>query len=296
MQRYAAFGLTLESAVPFPELSRTEHSAQVCISLAPEQWQEPQEDAELPPIVVRPGLTRFVWREVGAFDVRDGARIQVAASPDADARLLRAGILGPAMAALLQQRGRLVLHASVLSIDGRAVALLGDSGAGKSTLAAALSARGHCMLADDIAAIEVTADAIHVYAALPLCKLNPDAMRALGEDPLDFALVDGDDAKRVRPVTPPADTMDAHPLAALLVLATGDAVGITPIEPPAAFLEILRFSYGITWMHELSGPADLPKRAELARRLPVFRLSRTNDLTDLPTLATAVEHCIRACS
>jgi hypothetical protein len=152
------------------------------------------------------------------------------------------------------------------------------------------------MLADDIAAIDVSAEAIHAYAALPQCKLNPDAMRALGEDPLDFAPVDGDDAKRMHPVAPPADARDAHPLAALLVLATGDAVGITPIEPAAALLEILRYSYGIAWMHEVSGPADLPKRAELARRLPVFRLSRTTDLTDLPALATAVEHCIRACS
>src|SRR6185437_8241442 len=61
--------------------------------------------------------------------------------------------MGPVQAILWHQRGLLPLHASAISVNGKAVALAGPSGVGKSTLAAALVGN-HAVLADDICIID----------------------------------------------------------------------------------------------------------------------------------------------
>jgi serine kinase of HPr protein (carbohydrate metabolism regulator) len=60
---------------------------------------------------------------------------------------------------LLQQRGRLVLHASAVTVDLGVVAFMGGPGWGKSTMAAAMYARGHSIVADDVTAVR--ADKAH---------------------------------------------------------------------------------------------------------------------------------------
>jgi hypothetical protein len=63
-------------------------------------------------------------------------------------------LAGPIQAVLWHQRGLLPLHASVVVIEGRAVALCGDGAAGKSTLAAVLAAQGYHVIADDIGVVD----------------------------------------------------------------------------------------------------------------------------------------------
>jgi ABC-type glutathione transport system ATPase component len=75
---------------------------------------------------------------VGAFLVRGGREIMIDAVPGVDARTLRLSLLGPALALVLHQRGRFVLHASTVAVAGSAIAFLGEKGWGKSTIAAAL--------------------------------------------------------------------------------------------------------------------------------------------------------------
>lgn len=68
---------------------------------------------------------------------------------------LAQGLLAAEMAMNLQValgwRRHLLLHASVVERDGRAVVMTGESGAGKSTLAALLMARGWRLLGDEFA-------------------------------------------------------------------------------------------------------------------------------------------------
>ena len=63
---------------------------------------------------------------------------------------LRTFLLGPALAVLLHQRGRLVLHAGAVAVNGRVAAFLGGPSWGKSTTTAALDRRGHGIMADDV--------------------------------------------------------------------------------------------------------------------------------------------------
>lgn len=63
-------------------------------------------------------------------------------------------LLGPIIGYVLRRLGRLVLHASSFTVNGRAIAILGSAGAGKSTTAAAFAQRNLPILADDVTALE----------------------------------------------------------------------------------------------------------------------------------------------
>jgi energy-coupling factor transporter ATP-binding protein EcfA2 len=65
-------------------------------------------------------------------------------------------LLGTVFGILLHQRERIVLHASAVRVNGKAVLFCGSSGQGKSTLAAALTQRGYPLITDDVCAITVT--------------------------------------------------------------------------------------------------------------------------------------------
>jgi energy-coupling factor transporter ATP-binding protein EcfA2 len=68
---------------------------------------------------------------------------------------LSAILTGPIQAVLWHQRGLLPLHASVVVINGRAVALCSPAAAGKSTLAAVLAGQGYHVIADNICVVDV---------------------------------------------------------------------------------------------------------------------------------------------
>ena len=106
-------------------------------------------------VEVSAGVVRLAWPGVGRFRVRQGRDVLIHPAGDADEQVLRLFLLGPVLAVLLHQRGRLVLHASGVALDGCAVAFLGGSGWGKSTLAGLLHRRGHRFLTDDVLPVDV---------------------------------------------------------------------------------------------------------------------------------------------
>lgn len=88
-----------------------------------------------------PGILRML--------ILEGREIRFEPDADADAADLPVFLSGTGLGILMHQRKRLVLQASAISVNGRAVLFCGRSGAGKSTLAVALSGLGHPILADD---------------------------------------------------------------------------------------------------------------------------------------------------
>src|SRR5690348_8122758 len=174
MYRYTAYGMTVRSDCPLPEL----------------QEAEPRSDSDVAFARRRIDLSRacgrdhstLLWATRGdvclryaqtaTFRIRNGSEIQVEPFDGADDRAVRLLLLGPALAVLLHQRGLLVLHASAVSFGKSVAAFVGEKGEGKSTLAAALHARGHPLVADDLVAVELDDRSIaRVRAGFPQLKL-----------------------------------------------------------------------------------------------------------------------------
>ena len=107
-------------------------------------------------------LIRLPWDV--AFLVEDGRSIIYEAKGGIDNLDLRLFLLNMPWLALAMQRGLLPLHASAVAHGEEVHAFTAPSGGGKSTLAAALSARGHALFADDILLLEpVRSDEVYCY-------------------------------------------------------------------------------------------------------------------------------------
>lgn len=151
---YSVFGLRLRSEFALPELLSSD-AAVPAIKIA-------IGDAGPPLRPTRPGpifhadieCYRHEVRDTARYLVRDGREIIVAPFGGNLAKI-RDFLLGTGLAVICHQRGLLPVHASTVAIDGAAVAFVGDSGSGKSTLAAIFHERGHGVLHDDLAVIDL---------------------------------------------------------------------------------------------------------------------------------------------
>jgi hypothetical protein len=139
----------------------------------------------------------------GCFDVEpSGRRVVITVTPGLPKADLMAYLTGHVMGCVLRLRGLTCLHAAVVNIKGRAIALMGPKGSGKSTLAAALAERGYPVLTDDIAAISEDDGGIRVASAYPRLRLWPDSQQfvpGLSLDALPRVLSTMD--KRYQPLT-----------------------------------------------------------------------------------------------
>jgi len=94
--------------------------------------------------------------------------------PEAAPLPLAQGLLAAEMGMNLQmalgQRRYLLLHASVVERDGRALLMTGISGAGKSTLAALLGARGWRLMGDEFALVDPGTGSVHAFPRLVSLK------------------------------------------------------------------------------------------------------------------------------
>jgi hypothetical protein len=127
----------------------------------------------------------------GRILVRNGNEITVEPEASPASSNLCAILSGPIQAVLWHQRELLPLHASVVVIRGRAIALCGDVAAGKSTLAAMLTAQGHDAIADDVCVVDMRNDAeASVWPGCTRLQLWSDALNELGvaTDGLERAL------------------------------------------------------------------------------------------------------------
>jgi hypothetical protein len=86
------------------------------------------------------------------------------------------------LAALLRNRGLLVLHANAVQTPDGVVVIAGESGSGKSTTLAALLRRGCRMLSDDVTALRPGAapGLIDVVPGAVQIQLTQDAAEGLG--------------------------------------------------------------------------------------------------------------------
>ena len=300
---YHAYGLNFVSQLEIPELETAAPDAtpdaRIQISQAPipisESGFEVDED----------GAVRLNFSIVGSFRIRGGDLIEIEPLPEIDADTLRMPLLGAAMAVLLQQRGLFSLHASAVAIDGRAAIFIGDKGQGKSTMSSMLYGRGHEIISDDIAVIDVAStcsddsgdEMLWVRPGFPQFKLVPDALKAAlnherDEMPAVSPLVDKRAVRlRERFLQQPA------PLARVYVLMDGDWK-LEALPPQDALRHLITHSYSARFGRQLlagqAGAQHLQMCGQLIRAGVVRCLQRPRDLSFLAEVAARVEADVRA--
>jgi hypothetical protein len=287
-RRYAAYGLAIQSAMPLPELPATEGTPDVRIALGPVDGL-PREAREAERYASGDLHTCHVFiRDIGTCLVRDGREMVVEPAPAVEARVLRLLVLGPGLAMVVRQRGRLLLHASAVAIGESAVAFLGGPGWGKSTVAEAFHAAGHRVVDDDVLAADTDGTVPLAIPGFPRLKLYPDVAAHFGADVARLPRLHPRLGKLGRAVIPrfaPAPL----PLRRLYVLAEGDTVALEPLAPGDALVEMIRHAYGASLLRAAVAGRHFQQCGVVARRVPARRLWRPRALAELPRLVRQVE-------
>ena len=227
--------------------------------------------------------------------IRSGRDIVVdrAAESEADARVF---LLSTVLAACLQQRGVLTLHASAVETGTGAVLFAGASGAGKSTLLAALVDRGFRMLADDMTGVILDAGTRPVALdAFPAVRLWADAVDALSwrdriEDPVRVG---------IEKYAVPVASFRPSPLSVRAVFILGSynrrTIEIEPVTRGGAFAHLFRHTYRRRFLHGMGRQHEhFRALTALARRVSVVRVGWPSHPSRPVAVADEVERRLRA--
>lgn len=285
MNFYTAYGLTIESLMPLPEFIPAERGQDISIWLdeprTPETGDTPWR------FEYGPNRAVLALEGVGEFYVQNGNYIHIVPAPNADDRVLQLYVAGTLMGLLLDQRGLLVLHGSCVEVAGTAVAFIGASGAGKSSIAAAMAARGHTIVADDVTAVDLHVEPFVATPAFPQLKLSPTTAQSLGySQDMFIRLQDAEEKQGIR--CEAAFTTSHTPLACIYTLDFADHITITSPRPQRALLELITHSYPSKLLAN-GGAPHFAKCTSLAAAVPIFHLERPRTLEALSPIAYQVE-------
>lgn len=231
-----------------------------------------------------PGIARFL--------LRGGAELTIAPENGTPFEDIAIFVIGTVFGILLHQREQVVLHASAVCVDGKAVLFCGPSGAGKSTMAAVLGKHGYAMLTDDVCAI--TTDAAGTLLAQPdgrQLKLWSSAVERL-----DLA------ARRGAPVRdklekfyvePAAASAEALPVGAVYILReTRPSVrdGIEPLNLADAARLVRKNAYRPRLVRAMQQNAHyLRSAAAIADKAGFFFLCRRLEFAVMPQVVARLE-------
>jgi HprK-related kinase A len=183
----------------------------------------------------------------------------------------------------LGQRRFLLLHASAVERDGRALLMTGPSGAGKSTLAALLGERGWRFLGDEFALIDLASGALHPFPRAISLKNEALALFAeVGPERLGPVL-DGTPKGRIRHLRPRPEAvarMDETARPVLILFPRfGSDLGrdIRPVGAAEAFVRLTQASTDYVAL----GERGFDALARLVSELPALAI-------DYPDTGTAM--------
>jgi hypothetical protein len=216
---------------------------------------------------------------VARYLIRGGEEILVDQVPASSDRDLCAYLLGTVFGVLCHQRGIIPLHASAIDVADGCIAFVGESGAGKSTLVAALAARGHEVIADDVCFLRDGANGnIQVWPGVNQIRLWEDAIAALGYEGRGVERELRGYNKYLLPVRHQQNPTEPRPLRRVYQLHAAPDGGTPSINRlhGAEVIEILMQNVYRLGLAECMGykPAAFLACVAVARNVSVFQFSR----------------------
>jgi hypothetical protein len=230
--------------------------------------------------------------DIARFLLNDGREIVFAPESEDAAADIPIFILGTVFGILLHQREQIVLHASAVEVNGRAILFCGASGAGKSTLAAALAQRGYPLVTDDFCTLTIDG------RAAPL--VHPDGRQlklwAQAIDRLELTQNRGEPVRRslekfyVRPRQALAEPLALGAVYALREARPPHASGIDRPNVVDAALLLRRNAYRPLLVRRLGQRANYFHAATaIANAAGIFYLTRALDFAKMPEVIGSLE-------
>ncbi|MCB2063018.1 MAG: hypothetical protein KDE25_06090 [Novosphingobium sp.] len=189
--------------------------------------------------------------------------------------------------------GDLVLHASGVAIDGRAVGFFGISRRGKSTLATALARAGHpCITDDGLILLRAGSGFVAEPKAGPL-RLLPDSEAALIG--AQSASLDRDTKARITLTDEIRFQQEPVGLGSLyhLVDAGAEHVSIARLDPGSAMDLALKQTFMLDTGDKARMSAHFDTVAFLAETVPIFSLDYPRDYGQLDSVMEAIVAHVR---
>lgn len=228
---------------------------------------------------------------IARFMLTGGREIVVAPESDGDPSDVPTFILGTVFGILLHQREQIVLHASAVEVNGKAVVFCGASGAGKSTLAAALAHRAYPVVTDDICGLSLNNDVPTVHPDGRQLKLWTQAIMRL-----DLAERRGARVRRKLEkffVEPHNAFTEPLPLGALYVLREARPPHVAGISQPNvvdATLLLRGNAYRPRLVRQFDQKAAYFRAAaRIANTAGIYHLTRTLDFATIPDVIATLE-------
>lgn len=270
----SAFGLVLDSEFPLADLPAAQGGPRIPLRQGPVPAVLPEARSRGTLFQARPGTLLLNVPGVARFLVEQGSTLTVEPVAGADPDDLAGWLLGPVVAALLQQRGSLVLHGAGVQLGTGATLVLGGPGVGKSTLALGLARKGRGVLSCDLCVLDEEA---RVAPGLPFVRAWDDAIRGLGMDPEGLPRARSDRPKRRVPLGE-RFVPRALPADRILLLEVTDQARprLDPLESARERLQVLlEHTYRRAYLKGM-GLLDrhFQQCRDLADRLPCQRLGR----------------------
>lgn len=217
--------------------------------------------------------------EVGRYLLRGGNEILVDQAPASNHGDLCVYLLGTVFGVICHQRGILPLHASAIDVAEGCVAFVGESGAGKSTLVAALAARGHQVIADDVCFLRLGDKGdVRTWPGVSRIRLWEESLDALDYRGPGVEQETRGSNKYLLPVSPPRNPIEPRRLRRVYQLhaaLNGGAACVNRVQGASAIEVLMQNVYRLGLAEHMGHkPAAFVACAAMARDVPVFRFSR----------------------
>lgn len=310
--RYRHYGLAVEANVALPGLPETEFGSPDVRIEVTRASERPHVDRSWTAIGTLSGAWRTpagagsrlrlqfegvagAWGDLLIDDRGESMRLTLDESSDLDdaCELLTATVFS----CVLTQRGLTCLHASVVAIEDRAIALIGAKGAGKSTLALALARRGGRLVSDDVAAVSLHDGTCWVAVGRAALRMRPDSAATLSAGftalrPVWATAPPTLDKRYYEPEEHMRSLADARlPLAGVFLLAPRGSTATATVRTvaPAELLPALLANRHTAAVLDPAGHRrDFACLGALVQCVPGHELSRPDDLDTVAGVAAAV--------
>ncbi len=286
MYHYLAYNLRIKSEILLPDLPSSPSGADLVITVDRTPQLIETRSIEFPATPANEAF--FSIPGVARFTVRGGCEMSITPDSHADESIFCQYVQGMLLAAVMYQRGFFVLHASVIRLEDQAIAFVGQVGAGKSTFASAFRARGHFILADDNASIDLSSENPIVSPAFPNVKIYPEVAASMGYAASALRPMHASQVKHAQSV---ANSFwpTPLPLTCVYLLDRKAALSIpAALSPVQTITELIRHSVPTRWAVAGNG-RHLKMCAQLAKTLPVFSVRTFTQLGEIPIIAEAIE-------